>query len=140
MPVWVPQERIAGRATKDAGRRNSIGRERLMRPPDGMAIAEQFEVRGYVGRIHRQDLDLYAIEAVERNLGWAPVQRALPSGQSKSLVKSSACREVSHRNRGVVDPHNSAADPCRIRPPREFKQFERMAFGITKLDGGHTTR
>ena len=111
-----------------------------MPPPDGTAIAEQFDVRRCVGWIHRTDVDLYAIEAVERDLGWAPVRRALVSGQSKSLVKSSACREVSHRNRGVVDPHNSAADPCRIRPSRKFKEFERMAFRITKLDGGHTTR
>jgi len=44
MPVGIANKRIAVRRPDNASGRNVIGSERLVRPPDRLAVAEQLDV------------------------------------------------------------------------------------------------
>ncbi len=105
-----------------------------------MAITEQFDMWRLVGRVHRHDIDLNAVEAVERVLRRAVIDRRNCLAQPATRIEASAGRDIADRDRAMVDPHDAVALPVGIGTPWELQKLERMTFGIAKLDGRHPAR
>jgi hypothetical protein len=105
-----------------------------------MAIAEHLDMRRPVGWDHRHDIDLGPIEAVERVLRRAAIDRRILFTQPVLRIEAPAGRDIADRDRAVVDPHDVGALPVRIGARRELEEFERMTFGIAELDGRHPAR
>ncbi len=78
MPVGIV-DRSASRFADQTMRvaATSFAARSWCRPPGGLAVTEQLDVRRFVSRAHRQDIDLGAVEAVELYLGRPLVKRAL---------------------------------------------------------------
>ena len=108
--------------------------------PDRMAITEQFDMRRLVGRVHRHDIDLDAVEAIERHLRRAVIDRRTSLAQPVTRIEVPAGRDIADRDRTMVDPHDARALPVGIGARRELQELERVAFGIAELDRRHAAR
>ena len=68
----------------------------------------------FLGRIHRHDIDLDAINIVESVLGCAVTDGRAPLAQPMTRKETSASREIADRDRAVVDPQDPRPRPVGV--------------------------
>jgi len=111
MAVGVANHSFPIRKTDNARGGYVIDGHRAIRPTCGMAITQQLDMRRLERGIHRQDVDLDAIEVIERSLRRSLVECTLAGRQPAVRIEPLARRDVGDRNCAVIDPRCTFAAP-----------------------------